>query len=306
MLQTLRYFVREAVIGFYRARAMNLVTVSIIAASLSVLGGFLILSGNLGALAEGWDHVQIHAYLKDEAVADRPSADRPSEVERLIEALESRPIVDRVRFVSREEALAIFRSRFASLAGAADSLSANPFPASIEITARGRRSERAAGTEEMIEELKSSPLVESVQDNEEEARKLLSILAVVSSIGLGVGGVLAAASVFIIFNVIRLTVHARRDEINIMRLVGATGGFIRGPFLVEGMLQGLLGAAGALALLYGGHLFLADYAARSGSDLAGLLSAQFLPTARAVGLAGGGLLIGLAGSALSLRRFLVE
>ncbi len=301
MLQTLRYFVREAIIGFYRARAMNLVTVSIIAASLSVLGGFLILSGNLGALAEGWDRVQINAYLKDDAVADRPS-----EVERLIEALESRPIVDSVRFVSRKEALAIFRSRFASLAGAADSLSANPFPASIEITARGRRTERAAGTEEMIEELKSSPLVESVQDNEEEARKLLSILAVVSSIGLGVGGVLAAASVFIIFNVIRLTVHARRDEINIMRLVGATGGFIRGPFLVEGMLQGVLGAAGALALLYGGHVLLMDYAARSGSALAGLLSAQFLPTARAVGLAGGGLLIGLAGSALSLRRFLVE
>lgn len=301
MLQTLRYFVREAVIGFYRARAMNLVTVSIIAASLSVLGGFLILSGNLGALAEGWDHVQINAYLKDDAVAKRPS-----EVERLIAAIESRPIVDKVRFVSREEALAIFRSRFASLAGAADSLSANPFPASIEITARGRRSERAAGTEEMIAGLKSSPLVESVQDNEEEARKLLAILAVVSSIGMGVGGVLAAASVFIIFNVIRLTVHARRDEINIMRLVGATGGFIRGPFLVEGMLQGLLGAAGALALLYGGHLLLVDYAARSGSDLAGLLSAQFLPTARAVGLAGGGLLIGLAGSALSLRRFLVE
>jgi len=301
MLQTLRYFVREAVVGFYRARAMNLITVSIIAASLSVLGGFLILSGNLGALAEGWDHVQINAYLKDAAVADR----RP-EVERLIAALEGRPIVDKVRFVSREEALAIFRSRFASLAGAADSLQANPFPASIEITARGRRSERAAGTEEMIEELKSSPLVESVQDNEEEARKLLSILAVVSSIGLGVGGVLAAASVFIIFNVIRLTVHARRDEINIMRLVGATGSFIRGPFLVEGMLQGVLGAALALALLYGGHLLLADYAARSGSALAGLLSAQFLPAARSVGLAGGGLLIGLAGSALSLRRFLAE
>ncbi len=301
MLQTLRYFVREAVIGFYRARAMNLVTVSIIAASLSVLGGFLILSGNLGALAEGWDRVQINAYLKDDAVADRPS-----EVERLIEALESRPIVDRVRFVSRDEALAIFRSRFASLAGAADSLQSNPFPASIEITAKGRRNERAAGTEEMISELRSSPLVESVQDNEEEARKLLSILAVVSSIGLGVGGVLAAASVFIIFNVIRLTVHARRDEINIMRLVGATGGFIRGPFLVEGMLQGVLGAAGALALLYGGHLLLMDYAARSGSALSGLLSAQFLPTARAAGLAGGGLLIGLAGSALSLRRFLVE
>jgi cell division transport system permease protein len=106
--------------------------------------------------------------------------------------------------------------------------------------------------------------------------------------------------------VIRLTVHARRDEISIMRLVGATGGFIRGPFLVEGMLQGLAGALAALGLLYASHLALADYAARSGNGLAKLLSGQFLPAARAIALAAGGLVIGLTGAALSLRRFLAD
>jgi cell division transport system permease protein len=301
VIQTFRYFVREALIGFYRARTMNLVTVGIIAASLAILGGFLLLVENVKTLADDWNRVQINAYFRDDAVQQRPG-----EVRRFVEALGAKPLVREARFITREQALEIFRSRFASLAGAAEALGANPFPASVEISVRGERSERLEGTQALLAELKASPLIEMVQDNEEEARRLMSILAVVASVGWGVGAVLSAASVFIIFNVIRLTVHARRDEISIMRLVGATGGFIRGPFLVEGMLQGLLGAAAAIGVLYAAHLALADYAIRSGSSLARLLSGQFLPATRALALAGGGLLIGLTGAALSLRRFLAD
>lgn len=301
MLQTLRYFTREALVGFYRARTMNIVTVGIIAASLAILGGFLLLVENVRTLADDWNRAQINAYFRDRAIAQTPA-----DVRGLVESLRARPIVREARFVSREEALEIFKSRFAGLAAAAGSLSVNPFPASVEISVRGDRGERAESTRALLEELKASPLVEMVQDNEEEARRLLAALRVVSSIGWGVGAVLSAASIFIIFNVIRLTVHARRDEISIMKLVGATGGFIRGPFLLEGMLQGLLGAALAILLLYGAHLALADYAGRSGNTLARLLSGQFLPAARTVGLAAGGLLIGLTGAALSLRRFLAD
>lgn len=301
MLQTLRYFVREALVGFYRARTMNIVTVGIIAASLCILGGFLLLVENVKTLVDDWNRVQINAYFRDDAIARRSD-----EVQRLVAALRARPTVREARYVSREQALQIFRERFSDLAGAADALSANPFPASVEISVRGERAERLEGIRALLAELKASPLIETVQDNEEEARRLLAILAVVSTIGGVVGAVLAIASVFIIFNVIRLTVHARRDEISIMRLVGATGGFIRGPFLVEGMLQGLLGAALALGALYASHLALADYAARSGNSLARLLSGQFLPAARTVALGAGGLLIGFTGAALSLRRFLAE
>ena len=300
-LQTLLYFVREALLGFYRARAMNVVTVSIIAASLAILGGFFHVAGNLRALADDWDRVQINAYLRDDAVETRFG-----EVEELIASIESRPFVTGVRYVTREEALRIFRERFRDLVPAVEALDANPLPASIEISARGRRNERLEDTRELLGYLESSPLVESVQDNEEEARRLLAVLAIVSTIGFGVGAVLTAASVFIIFNVIRLTVHARRDEISIMRLVGATGGFIRGPFLVEGMLQGFVGALLAVAALRAGHAVLTDYAARSGNELAGLLSSSFLPAAGSAGLAAVGLLIGLTGSALSLRRFLAD
>ncbi|HEY3174532.1 MAG TPA: permease-like cell division protein FtsX [Candidatus Polarisedimenticolia bacterium] len=301
MLQTLRYFIREALVGFYRARAMNLITVGIIAASLAILGGFLLLVENVRVITEEWNRVQINAYFRDEAIEKRPE-----QVRAFVSALQSRPAIREVRFISRQEALEIFRTRFTGLAAAAGALQVNPFPASVEISVRGERDKRLETTRALVEELKASPLVEMVQDSEEEARRLVSILAVLSGIGLAVGGVLALASVFIIFNVIRLTVQARRDEISIMRLVGATAGFIRGPFLMEGMLQGLLGALAALGILYAGHLALADYAARSGNALAGLLGARFLPAAATLALAACGLVIGLIGSALSLRRFLSD
>lgn len=301
MLSSWRSFVREALRGFWRARTSNLVTVGIITAALAVLGGFLLVVENLRTLADTWDRVQIQAYLKDDA-ADH----RGGEVQALVERLRGLPDVREVRFVSREEALAFFRASFEELKPAAALLRDNPFPASLEVAVRGAGEDRRRRTLQLLESLAASPLVETVQDNEEEARRVLAVLAFVSSLGFGVGLVLAAASVFIIFNVIRLTVLARRDEIAIMRLVGATPGFIRGPFLVEGMLQGGVGAAAALLALYAAHTGLSDYAARSGNDLAEALSSRFLPLRLALGLLAAGLLIGLIGSALSLRRFLSE
>ncbi|HKY31154.1 MAG TPA: ABC transporter permease [Candidatus Polarisedimenticolia bacterium] len=301
MTTSLRCFLREALLGLWRSRATNLVTIGIIAASLATLGGFLLLVENVRVVADEWDRVQINAYLRDEAAEERPG-----EVEALVASLRTRPIVREVRYVSRQEALALFRSSFPDLAEAALALPSNPLPASIEIAVRGYGDERRERTGRLLAELKRSPLVEVVQDNEQEARRILAILSVVTRIGFGVGTVLSIASAFIIFNVIRLTLAARRDEIAIMRLVGATPGFIRGPFLVEGMLQGGTGAAAAIAVLYAAQLGLSDYAARSGNDLAELLAARFLPLRALLALVAGGLLIGLAGSALSLRRFLAE
>lgn len=301
MLTRWRSFVAGALRSLWRGRGSNAVTVGIIAAALAVLGGFLLVAENLRTLADAWDRVQIQAYLKDAAADHQKDA-----VESLVAEMRGLPDVREVHFVSRQEALEFFRSAFGDLGGAAALLPDNPFPASIEIALRGTGDDRRRRTQALLERLAASPLVETVQDNEAEARRVLAVLAFVSSLGLGVGIVLSAASVFIIFNVIRLTVLARRDEIAIMRLVGATPGFIRGPFLVEGMLQGFAGAAAAIAVLYAAHVALTDYAARSGSDLAAALSARFLPLSLVIGLALAGLLIGLIGSALSLRRFLAE
>lgn len=292
---------REALRALWRARTANLITIAIIATSLAVLGGFLLLVENLRTLADAWDRVQIQAYLEDDAADGLPA-----EVAALVDRMKALPEVREVRFVSRDEALALFRTSFPDLAGAAASLPDNPFPASIEIAVRGMGDERRERTRALLETLRSSALVESVQDNEEEARRVLAVLTFVSSLALGVGVVLGAASLFIIFNVIRLTIVARRDEIAIMRLVGATPGFIRRPFLVEGMLQGGAGAVTAIAILYTAYLGLTDYATRSGNTIAATLTASFLPTTTTLELTAAGILIGLAGAALSLRRFLDE
>jgi len=114
------------------------------------------------------------------------------------------------------------------------------------------------------------------------------------------------ASLFTIFNVIRLTVYQRRDEISIMRLVGATGAFIRAPFLLEGTLHGAIGAIAALALLFIGYGQLHSYAVSSANPFLQLLTAAFLNPAQAVSLAAAGTLLGATGSLLSLRRFLAD
>lgn len=294
----IRFFLREAVTNLVRARGINALTVGIIAASLFILGGFLLLVSNLRAAVQEWNRVAIIVYLRDEA--------SPREIRALRESLAGREIVREARAISREEAAALFQERFAHLAGAAEDLGFNPFPASIEVLARGDRTGRSEATATLIEELRANPLVEEVRDNEAESRKVMALIRVISLGGWIVGGILTMASLFTIFNVIRLTVYQRRDDISIMRLVGATSAFIRGPFLLEGTLQGILGALAALLLLFLAHGRLEAYAASTENPFLMLLTSGFLSPGQAAALAAGGTIIGAVGSLLSLRRFLAD
>jgi cell division transport system permease protein len=294
----IRYFLREALVNLFRARAVNALTIGIITASLFILGGFLLLVTNLKAAAEEWNQVAVIVYLQDEAPPER--------VEALRERLAGEEITREIRYISREEAAEIFSERFSHLAEAAAEVGGSPFPASIEILARGDRDERASLTATLIESLRSNPLVEEVRDNEAEAGKVLALIRVVSLGGWVIGGILAMASLFTIFNVIRLTVYQRRDEISIMRLVGATGAFIRGPFLLEGTLQGAIGAVMAVILLFLAYGRLEAYAVASENPFLQLLAAGFLSPSQAGALAAAGTLLGATGSLLSLRRFLAD
>ena len=298
LLARLRYMIREALVNLARGRAVNALTIGIITASLFILGGFLLLVSNLHTAVADWNRIAINVYLRDDAPA--------AGVEALRASIAAQGAVREVRYVSREEAAAIFRQRFAHLAQAADDVGGNPFPASFEIVARGDRDQRLAETERLIASLRSDPLVEEVRDNEEDARKMLALVRVVGAGGWVVGGILAIASLFTIFNVIRLTVYQRRDEIAIMRLVGATGGFIRGPFLVEGTLQGVIGAVAAELLLFAGYARLEGYARATENPFLGLIASGFLSPTQAAWLILGGTLLGAAGSLLSLRRFLAD
>jgi cell division transport system permease protein len=184
-------------------------------------------------------------------------------------------------------------------------LESNPLPASFEIqVAAPYRSPDAV--RRFAEELSTESGIEGVDYDLLWVERLTAVIDLIRALGFLIGGALVVASVFTIFNVIKLTVYGRQEEISIMRLVGATHAYIRGPFLVEGMLQGGLGGLVALTLLYFAYEFLLRQALESFRLLASAEWLEFLSPNAWVGIILGGMIVGLIGSTLSVRRFLGE
>ena len=223
--------------------------------------------------------------------------------DRIRESLENRlkddPAVDSLVLVTRAEALARFRSLFRDLRMLPEDLGENPFPASLEVTVKQER-QSPEEVRRLVHAFESAPGVEEVQYDLLWIERLSTAVRLVRGVGGFLGGILALAGVFTISNVIRLTVYARQDELDIMRLVGATRAYVKGPFVVEGMLQGGLGGSLAVGLLWAAFRFVAaDAVAASG--LLGR-SAVFLPVPLRLGIVLGGMAVGLVGSLVSLGR----
>ena len=288
--RALVYFIREAWLSLVRSWKVSLLAVVTIAVSLLVGGVFLVVGGNLARVVErARDESRVVAYLEPEAPPER--------ARELAESLRSAPWVGEARVVSAEEARERFVEIFPSLAelvaGEAGSL-----PPSVEIEVRpGAAAEGLGGR---LEELRATPGVTMVDDDRDWLAQLSAVVAVVRGLGLALGGVLLGAAIFTIGSVIRLTAYLYEEEMTVMRLVGATEFFIRGPFYVEGLLQGLLGG-----LLAAAGLTAASWLARErlGESLLGRLVAGEPPAAgQLLALAGIGALAGLVGAVLSLRR----
>jgi cell division transport system permease protein len=298
LLRALGYAIDEAVVELWRNRLVNLISIATIAVSLFILGIFLAISANLNELMEGWaSRVQLTLYLEPEATRE--------EEETLRHLLAKSPEVESFEYVSKDAAVSRFRSYFPELEALPDLLETNPLPASFEVSvavayrapeqvrAFARRLDAVSGVSEVDYDLLW-------------IERLSSIIELTQVLGLAVGAALVLASVFTIFNVIKLTVYGRQDEIGIMRLVGATHAYIRGPFLVEGILQGGLGGLLALAFLYLSHEFLLREALRSFQLLPASNWLHFVPPSSWFFIVAGGMLVGLLGSLLSVRKFLAS
>ena len=296
LLHAIGYCFEEAFAELWRNRLVNLVSIGTIAVSLVILGIFASLSTNLSALLEGWSNrVQVTAYLTDDA--------RPTDREELESLLASLDEVESFEFVSKEQAVERFRSYFPELEGLPGMLESNPLPASIEIQiADGHRAPE--DVHQFAEALKDGAGVESVDYDLLWIERLTAIIDLVRVVGFFIGAAMVVAAIFTIFNVVKLTVYGRQDEIGIMRLVGATHTYIRGPFLVEGMLQGGLGGALALGLLYLTHQFLLREVLSSSRLVLGAVWLTFLSPQAWAMIVLGGMMVGLLGSMLSVRRFL--
>jgi len=291
-LRALAYFFEEAFLSLWRSRLVNALSVGTIAVSLFVLGAFLTVAANLNQIVTRWtEKVQITLYLEDRI--------EPRIREMLQDRLEGDPAVERVELVSREEALGRFQSLFRDLRTLPEDLGENPFPASFEVTLKPSHQTPDA-VAQLVRTYEKAPGVEEIQYDLLWIQRLSTAVRLVRGVGAFLGGILVVAGVFTIANVIRLTVYARQDELEIMRLVGATQAYVRGPFIVEGMLQGGLGGLASVGLLWLAFQ-VAARDALAGSDLLGR-AAVVLPQEICLGLVVGGMLVGIVGSAMSLGR----
>jgi cell division transport system permease protein len=241
----LGFLLGEALRDLRRAGRVAVSAVVLITLSLIALGTFWVLSANLGrAVAEWRDRVRIIVYLKREPA--------PAEALALVARVRSLPDVASARYVSKAEAMASLKRVLGKEASVADSLPSNPLPASIEVTptAAGATPE---GTRALLQRLAAVPEAEEVAGGVEWVERLSHWKSLLATIGLAVGALLALAAILTVTTSTTLVLHARRHETEIMRLVGASETAIRLPLLLQGMVQGLLGAGLALLALAVAH-----------------------------------------------------
>ena len=291
-LRALVYFFEEALTSLWRSRLINALSVGTMAVSLFVLGAFLTVASNLNEVVARWTRkVQVTFYLEDK-VEDRIRG-------MLVDRLKDHAAVDTVELVSREQALERFRALFHDLRSLPEDLGDNPFPAAIEVTLKGDH-QSPAEVQELVRDFEHAPGVEEAQYDLLWIERLSTAVRLVRGLGALLGGILVLAGVFTISNVIRLTVYARQDELDIMRLVGATRAYVTGPFVVEGMIQGALGGAISVAMLWVAFRVLARDAVAA-SDLLGR-TVVFLSPVVCVVIVLGGMAVGVVGSLISLGR----
>lgn len=291
-LQAILYFLREALVNLARGWKVSLVAVLTIAVSLFVGGAFLLVSSNLLASVERWrGEMRLVIYLQPGA----PDAG----VRALAAEAERGPGIAAVEVVSAEAARRRFQEAFPSLTDLVEGLGDEPLPASLEISLADP-SRRPPELRAWIEGWRRRPEVSMVDDDREWLGQLETVVAVLRTVGLALGVGLLTAAVFTIGSVIRLTAYLHSDEISILRMVGATEFYIRGPFYAEGLLQGLAGG-----LLASGTLWAAYAALRLRSPdalLTRVLAAELLTVGQVAALVALGAAAGLLGAIASLRR----
>jgi cell division transport system permease protein len=281
---------REALLSFRRAPLLSALSVTTIAFSLFTVGLFGLVAVNLRQALRGLEErVEIVAFTLRGTPAETIAI--------ATQDIAAFPEVQDVGFVSEEEALQRARTELVEFRDAYRDLQVNPLPASIEVRLKdGYRD--AATVERVSQRLMGFGFVEDVRYGREWVQKLDYLRNTTGLVGLVIGMAFAAVAVVIIGVTIRLTILQRAREISIMRLVGATNWFIRGPFLLEGALKGLLGGLLSLVLCYAGYLLFRD---KSGGTLSGLV---FFRPQHMVLIIIFGVLLGLGGSLVSVGRHL--
>ncbi|MFW6146976.1 MAG: cell division protein FtsX [Thermodesulfobacteriota bacterium] len=288
----LRYFTRRALADIFRNRLVHIVGIGTMAIAFLLFDVFLLVFLNINDwIEEQGSSLTMSIYFKD-----NPDE---SELDRVTEELLRYPEVTIKEYISKRDAMRKLKERLSDKAGVLDGLEENPLPASLEILlSRGKIADSSYQLKRDLEMLES---VDEVQYSYQWVEKARAAMEVVSFVGMIFGGLLFLAALFIIINTIKLTVYSRQDEVEILKLVGATKRFVKAPFLIEGSLEGLLGGSAALTVL-----FLCYLAVITKIDLRfgfASLDIAFLPLSFIVLLLVMSAAIGFIGSLISLSRF---
>lgn len=293
-MRALKYFINEAAESLLRSWRSATLAILTIAAGLFVLGFFLMVNNNLQSVLGRWSQsAEMSVFLKDDISKEQLQA--------IDSAIAQSGVSAERTHLSKKDAVARFKEDFPDLAGAADRLERNPFPASLEVRLVPSARESAGAVDDLAARVGTMAGVADVRYDRRWLSRLGSTVRFLRTIGLVIVGLLALAAALTVANVVRLAAYARRDEIEIMQLVGAPFAFIRGPFVAEGILQGGFGAVVALVFLWVVFLVGKAWYGRMAFEGLGLASLVFLTPGAVLGIVFGGMLLGCLGGLIVAR-----
>lgn len=292
-IKTFKYFFKEGLVSIKKNRVMSVASVSTVAAALFIFGVFMLLVVNVNKIVDTVEsEIEIKAFLKEDVTTIQKQ-----QIEKDLKAIDE---VKEVKFESQDEALKKFKEDLGEKADLANGLELeNPLPASFIV--KVNKPQDVAG---VSAKLKKYPEIEKVNDGQQMVETIINVTGFVKITSLLLMVILGVISISLISNTIKLTVFSRKREIGIMKYIGATDWFIRWPFVIEGMLMGLLGALIAILILGLGYSYGANVVSES------QMIFSLVPSDEIIFNLGWqfsliGVFIGGIGSILSIRKFLV-
>jgi cell division transport system permease protein len=289
-----RHVLAATLVQLARAPLASAMTIAAIGITLALPTGLYLVIDNLQRVSRGWDTGgQISLFLKRDATE--------AAIDKLAERIRRVRAVARVEVVSRAQALAEFK-RMSGFGDALNVLDRNPLPAVLVVHPASKLS--AEGSRSLLQDLRGYDLVESAQLDLEWVQRLYALLGLAERAVWALGALLSLAVLLTVGNTIRLAVSNRRDEIEVMKLMGGTDAFIRRPFLYSGVIHGVLGAAVTWLILAVIQWFLSDSVSELAWSYDSELRIEGLTVSASVALLVVGAFLGWVGSRLTVSRHL--
>ena len=287
-------FFKRALDDIFKNRFLNLVTIITISLSVLIASAFVLFFVNTSDIINSWKKgLRIMAYLKPGL-----NNDGLKDLKQTIQSLDD---VDTVIFVPKQEALKRLKNQMKNQSSLFANLTQNPLPDSIEIrmTATTESWQKIDALATRVEAL---PQIEEVEYGQRWVGRFAQIISLFRLTGYAMGALFFMATIFIVANTIRLVLYSRREEVEIMRLVGATDSFIKIPFYFEGLIQGALGAIAGLAMLYIAFMFVSSNVEKG--FFPGLFRFHFLSPTLLLAILLVSMLVGWLGCLISLKQFM--